>query len=117
MLTEKTSSTQTPTSRISCSQQLEVRSVERGHSSCRKEVRKVTVQAGNKNRGKEGHGSTGREPNYHSEEPQGPSLPQQPHSKESRAESPQQELKRPSHHSKISRPNHHSKSPRAAPPQ
>jgi hypothetical protein len=34
--------------------------VERDHGSCRTEVSKVTVHAGNKNWGKEGHGSNRR---------------------------------------------------------
>jgi hypothetical protein len=81
--------------------------VERGHGSCRTEVRKVTVQAGNKtgvrrataqqegsrtttgrgltnqattgsiHKGQRHHSKSSKAAPYHSEEPQGPSLPQQ----------------------------------------
>jgi len=61
--------------------------VERGHSSCRTEVRKATVHCREQVWGKEATAETGGEPNHHKKGPQ-----------------------KPSHHRKESPgPNHHSK--------
>jgi hypothetical protein len=108
--------------------------VERGHGSCRTEVRKVTIQAGNKTgvrrataqqegsrtttgRGLTNQATTGsihKGQRHHSKSSKGRTLPQR---RASRAELTTAKSQGPNHHSKTSRAEPPQQISRAEPPQ